>query len=451
MTNDNALDLASRNDMPLRESLHGDELLPAIDGASLVAVPLAALVTAATPEPLPPPTWEDLADKPDAFLPDAHQHAIADVVGLDDALDAKAAASTVAAIAEDLSDLTGNVIELAEDVSDLEQVVADKAPLASPVLIGIPEAPTAEAGTSTTQLATTAFVATAIAAIPSDEIAWPDITDKPSDFPPSEHTHALEDVPGLAAALGDKASADDLASLTLAIGDKAPLASPAFTGSPTAPTASTGTNTTQIATTAFTHAALAARPQAGLHIMTVSGNFTVPSGVSSIDVQLWGAGGGGGGVGTVGQSAGGGGGGGYCRARLAVTPGQVIAATVGAGGYSNPGGGGANGGNTTFGALVANGGGGGGSNPVGSGGAGGSATGGGINISGGYGGSGSGNIVGGAHGGNGGGTAFGGAGGAVTTYTGGPGQSPGGGGAGGGGGNTNAGGSGAQGMIIIRY
>ena len=38
---------------------------------------------------------------------------------------------------------------------------------------------------------------------------------------------------------------------------KAPLDSPAFTGSPTAPTASGGTNTTQIATTAFVNAAIA--------------------------------------------------------------------------------------------------------------------------------------------------------------------------------------------------
>ena len=36
----------------------------------------------------------------------------------------------------------------------------------------------------------------------------------------------------------------------------APLASPALTGSPTAPTASGGTNTTQIATTAFVTSAL---------------------------------------------------------------------------------------------------------------------------------------------------------------------------------------------------
>ena len=37
---------------------------------------------------------------------------------------------------------------------------------------------------------------------------------------------------------------------------RAPLASPAFTGTPTAPTASSGTNTTQIATTAFVQSAI---------------------------------------------------------------------------------------------------------------------------------------------------------------------------------------------------
>lgn len=39
---------------------------------------------------------------------------------------------------------------------------------------------------------------------------------------------------------------------------KAPLASPALTGAPTAPTAAPGTNTTQISTTAFVQAAIAA-------------------------------------------------------------------------------------------------------------------------------------------------------------------------------------------------
>ena len=44
--------------------------------------------------------------------------------------------------------------------------------------------------------------------------------------------------------------------INTAMGSKAPLASPALTGTPTAPTAATSTNTTQIATTAFVHAAI---------------------------------------------------------------------------------------------------------------------------------------------------------------------------------------------------
>ena len=40
----------------------------------------------------------------------------------------------------------------------MQQEIAPKAPLASPTLTGTPAAPTAAAGTNTTQLATTAFV-----------------------------------------------------------------------------------------------------------------------------------------------------------------------------------------------------------------------------------------------------------------------------------------------------
>lgn len=68
-----------------------------------------------------------------------------------------------------------------------------RAPLASPTFTGTPASPTATAGTNTTQIATTAFVAASFA----------------------------------------------------------PLASPTFTGTPAGPTAANGTNTTQLATTAF--------------------------------------------------------------------------------------------------------------------------------------------------------------------------------------------------------
>lgn len=46
-------------------------------------------------------------------------------------------------------------------------------------------------------------------------------------------------------------------AINTALGLKAPLASPALTGTPTAPTASAGTNTTQVATTAFVATAVA--------------------------------------------------------------------------------------------------------------------------------------------------------------------------------------------------
>jgi hypothetical protein len=88
--------------------------------------------------------------------------------------------------------------------ADSIQILTNKT-LASPEFTGIPIAPTASAGTSTTQVATTAFVTTA----------------------------------------------NNL---------KADLASPTFTGTPLAPTAATITNNTQIATTAFVTAKIAATP-----------------------------------------------------------------------------------------------------------------------------------------------------------------------------------------------
>ena len=58
----------------------------------------------------------------------------------------------------------GGTIALAESaVTNLTTDLAAKAPLASPTFTGTPAADTASAGTNTTQLATTAFVTTAVA------------------------------------------------------------------------------------------------------------------------------------------------------------------------------------------------------------------------------------------------------------------------------------------------
>jgi hypothetical protein len=54
----------------------------------------------------------------------------------------------------------------------------------------------------------------------------------------------------------------EFANIAIAVATKADLASPTLTGTPAAPTASSGTNTTQLATTAFVQAAVTAGIQA---------------------------------------------------------------------------------------------------------------------------------------------------------------------------------------------
>ena len=66
---------------------------------------------------------------------------------------------------------------------------------------------------------------------------------------------ALNTLNELAAALGDDANFST--TVTNSLATKAPLASPALSGTPTAPTAAASTNTTQIATTAFVQTNLA--------------------------------------------------------------------------------------------------------------------------------------------------------------------------------------------------
>lgn len=66
-----------------------------------------------------------------------------------------------------------------------------------------------------------------------------------------------------------------------------------------------------------------------------SGSFTVPAGVTSITVEVWGAGGRGGSRAGSNGATGGGGGGAYSRSVLAVTPGQTINYYVGFGSLSS--------------------------------------------------------------------------------------------------------------------
>ncbi len=65
----------------------------------------------------------------------------------------------------------------------------------------------------------------------------------------------------------------EFANIAIAVATKADLVSPTFTGTPAAPTASFGTSTTQVATTAFVQAAMAALfPVGAIYTAVVSTN-----------------------------------------------------------------------------------------------------------------------------------------------------------------------------------
>ncbi|EOT8775397.1 tail fiber protein, partial [Escherichia coli] len=123
-------------------------------------------------------------------------------------------------------------------VKSVKDLADTKAPIESPSLTGTPTAPTAAQGTNSTQIANTAFVKEAITAL---------INGAPG---------TLDTLKEIAAAINNDPNFSTTINNALAL--KAPLASPALTGIPTAPTAAQGTNNTQIATTAYVRAAISA-------------------------------------------------------------------------------------------------------------------------------------------------------------------------------------------------
>jgi hypothetical protein len=145
------------------------------------------------------------------------------------ALDAKIASSTAATTYAPIASPTftgtvsgvtathvglGNVDNTSDankPVSAATQTALDaKAPLSSPALTGVPSAPTAAAGTNTTQVATTAYVRGEVSALVASAPA------------------ALDTLNELATALNNDASFST--TISTSIGLKAPLESPTFTG-----------------------------------------------------------------------------------------------------------------------------------------------------------------------------------------------------------------------------
>ena len=148
-------------------------------------------------------------------------------------------------------------------VTNLTVDLALKAPLASPTLTGTPLAPTAIAGTNTTQLATTAFVTNAVSSGTTTNFTGNlagEVTGTQSSTVVGNAAVIAKTLTGYTSTSGTVSSADNILGAIQKINGndalKAPLASPTLTGTPLAPTAIAGTNTTQIATTAFVTAAV---------------------------------------------------------------------------------------------------------------------------------------------------------------------------------------------------
>lgn len=149
------------------------------------------------------------------------------------------------------------------DAAATTSALALKAPLASPALTGSPTAPTATAGTNTTQLATTAFVQAALPVVPAAATATPLV----------DGTAAV--------GVATKYAREDHVHPTDA--SRAPLASPALTGTPTSTTPATTDNSTKIATTAHVQAKILS----GAVAQTSLGS---PAGTSSATTVMMGLG-----------------------------------------------------------------------------------------------------------------------------------------------------------------
>lgn len=128
--------------------------------------------------------------------------------------------------------------------------------------------------------------------------------------------------------------------VTVKLPNVAPLASPGFTGSPTAPTPPTGDASGLLATTGFVAAATTRNRAA----WGTGGSYgwICPAGVSTVLIRAWAAGGTGGSA-SSGWPGGGGGGGGYMEVLVGVTSGTSYAVQIGSGSGSTA---------TGFGSLI---------------------------------------------------------------------------------------------------
>lgn len=177
-----------------------------------------------------------------------------------------------------------NTTLINNEVSRAQGVEALKAAILSPAFTGTPTAPTAANGTNTNQIATCAFVLSnggtgggggGTGGVPATRLinttglatGGGDLT---TDRTISVPAASQADV----AAGTDQTKALTPYSVAARLGALAPLASPTFVGTPTAPTATTGSNTAQIATTAFVAATFGTFQRTAYRFVATAGQTT---------------------------------------------------------------------------------------------------------------------------------------------------------------------------------
>ena len=131
---------------------------------------------------------------------------------------------------------------------------------------------------------------------------------------------------------------------TTIVGGSGMLTISASDAAPTGQTATATLTAVDRATNATRTTPIFVRVGHALLVADTTTTWTVPTGIDTIRVLVWGAGGGGGGGGAEGDDGGSGGSGGFAQADLRVAPGMTFSIAVGAGGagggWNGAGGGG---------------------------------------------------------------------------------------------------------------
>jgi formylglycine-generating enzyme required for sulfatase activity len=196
-------------------------LQAALDGKQ-AAGSYATLVGGKVPESQLPPivtTWEGLTGKPSTFPPSAHSHAIGDVTGLQTALDGKAASSHTHTIAN----VTGlqSALDAKATPADVTSAVASVVNAAPASLDTLKELADALGNDANFASTVTNAIAGKAAAVHTHVIG--DVTglqtaldgkQASGSYAASVHTHGISDVTGLQTALDGKQAAGSYAAAT---------------------------------------------------------------------------------------------------------------------------------------------------------------------------------------------------------------------------------------------